>query len=273
MRFLVTVTLAIILAVSGPARALGPGLGVGLSHKGPAAAPFTPAALPGLVLWLRADLGVTTGSTFTWADQSGQGNSFTQSTSAAQPTTSTNAVNNQSAVVFGTGATSSYLTANSHLLTSVSGATVAERIIVVQFNTATNASGGRAYIGNDWLAGGNDSGDIYSNSTAGNFDGFFRSNIESAACPTIAANTPIAYDVQSSSAGLQTFFNATAAINTTAGSFGVLTVAPMLGYNGNTNLTIADVAEVILCTQILTGGSRASLKTYLQARYGNTVNI
>jgi hypothetical protein len=39
-----------------------------------------------LMFWLRGDLGITTGATFTWADQSGNGRSASQSTAAAQPT-------------------------------------------------------------------------------------------------------------------------------------------------------------------------------------------
>jgi hypothetical protein len=48
---------------------------------------FTPKALPGLVYWLRSDLGITlNGSKVSgWADQSGNGNNFAQPTSAKQP--------------------------------------------------------------------------------------------------------------------------------------------------------------------------------------------
>jgi hypothetical protein len=44
-------------------------------HASPAA--FTPASLPNLALWLRADLGFTSGGGAQWADQSGHGNTFT----------------------------------------------------------------------------------------------------------------------------------------------------------------------------------------------------
>lgn len=39
-----------------------------------------------LMFWLRGDLGISTGATFTWTDQSGNGRSASQSTAAAQPT-------------------------------------------------------------------------------------------------------------------------------------------------------------------------------------------
>jgi len=42
-----------------------------------------------LMFWLRGDAGVTTGATFTWADQSGQGRNSVQSTAIDQPTVTT----------------------------------------------------------------------------------------------------------------------------------------------------------------------------------------
>lgn len=49
----------------------------------------TPKSLSSNQLWLRASVGVTTGATFTWADQSGKGHDATQSTAARQPTVGT----------------------------------------------------------------------------------------------------------------------------------------------------------------------------------------
>jgi hypothetical protein len=42
-----------------------------------------------LMFWLRGDAGITTGATFTWADQSGQGRNSIQSTAIDQPTVTT----------------------------------------------------------------------------------------------------------------------------------------------------------------------------------------
>jgi hypothetical protein len=42
-----------------------------------------------LMFWLRGDAGITTGATFTWADQSGQGRNSVQSTAVDQPTVTT----------------------------------------------------------------------------------------------------------------------------------------------------------------------------------------
>ncbi len=46
---------------------------------------LSPGGVTGTSLWLKADAGVTTGATLTWADQSGNNINATQSTAAAQP--------------------------------------------------------------------------------------------------------------------------------------------------------------------------------------------
>lgn len=48
---------------------------------------FGPKSLSGLVIWLRADLGITlnSGNVSSWADQSGNGNNLTQGTASQQP--------------------------------------------------------------------------------------------------------------------------------------------------------------------------------------------
>lgn len=52
---------------------------------------FAPPMISGMVLWLRADQGITLGTgsqVATWADQSGHGNNVTQATATARPTLS-----------------------------------------------------------------------------------------------------------------------------------------------------------------------------------------
>lgn len=65
--------------------------GIGKPQAASAAPAWTPASLPGVVLWLRADMGTTlNGSNVAaWADQSGNGNDFTQATDARRPTLAT----------------------------------------------------------------------------------------------------------------------------------------------------------------------------------------
>lgn len=68
-----------------------PGMSRRINRRGliySASAPaFSPASLSGLILWLRSDMGITlAGSKVSaWADQSGNGNHFTQGTDAWRP--------------------------------------------------------------------------------------------------------------------------------------------------------------------------------------------
>lgn len=66
------------------------------------APPVTPLTILGsLAWWVRADLGITTGTGVSaWADQSGNGVDFTQGTGSAQPALVAGTINGQPAVSF-----------------------------------------------------------------------------------------------------------------------------------------------------------------------------
>lgn len=69
---------------------------------------WTPATPSGLLLWLRADLGVTIGTGVSaWADQSGSGNNVSQATGSKQPTLNASdaAYNNQKTLTFASAST------------------------------------------------------------------------------------------------------------------------------------------------------------------------
>ena len=71
---------------------------------------FGPTTVAGAALFLMSDMGVTTGATFTWADQTANGRNFTQSTGGNQPTVTTGGagINGVAAIKF-VGASSQYL--------------------------------------------------------------------------------------------------------------------------------------------------------------------
>jgi Concanavalin A-like lectin/glucanases superfamily len=73
---------------------------------------FSPTSLAGLVLWLRADLGVSLngGKVSAWADQSGNGNNAQQASSANQPSF------NATAPSLNNSPTLSFVTANANFL-------------------------------------------------------------------------------------------------------------------------------------------------------------
>ena len=62
------------------------GLGLGLQNENKVSSEaFSLTNIAGLQLWAKNKTGVTTGATLTWADQSGNGNDFTQAIANAQP--------------------------------------------------------------------------------------------------------------------------------------------------------------------------------------------
>lgn len=64
---------------------------------------LSPTQVSGLALWLEADRGVTltSGKVSTWADQSGNGRDFTQSTASVRPTVGTGGPNNLPYIIGG----------------------------------------------------------------------------------------------------------------------------------------------------------------------------
>lgn len=97
-------------------------------------ATFTPAQLPGVVLWLRADLGLMldgSNNVQTWLDQSGNGNHVSQSTAGSRPPVSAAAIGGKDALNF---ASSKFL---ENTLTNLVTANSAYSVLVV----AKNGSG------------------------------------------------------------------------------------------------------------------------------------
>jgi len=79
---------------------------------------FSPLDIPGIALWLRADLGITLATgVSSWADQSGNGNNVTQATGSKQPTLVASDGN------FGGQASLSFLGSSSQFLASATWGT------------------------------------------------------------------------------------------------------------------------------------------------------
>jgi hypothetical protein len=85
---------------------------------GPIRTAWTPAALPGIGVWVDANVGITVGAGVTnWADQSGNGNSVTPTTGVA-PAFSATALNNKPGVVFNGTASQTLGNASVNLVTA-----------------------------------------------------------------------------------------------------------------------------------------------------------
>jgi hypothetical protein len=104
--------------------------------------PWTPARLPGLALWLSADIGVITqgGTTVsTWSDQSANKNTATQSFAAYQPNLASRTVNGHAAISFGSGPTFLQVVDSPSLQWGTGDFTVE---IVASFDPSESSSGG-----------------------------------------------------------------------------------------------------------------------------------
>jgi Secretion system C-terminal sorting domain len=223
-----------------------------------------------LMLWLKGDAGVTTGATFTWADQSGHGRNGVQSTAAAQPTVTT--------------ATADYMNynpglkfvANQWLITgsaiNTAGTTANEVFLVYKeapstpdgFVLGTETPGNRFYFYGSGVAQFGNSGKPpvaapgYVTNGANLFAGKFFTAADAAhaangasffaLAPAVAPatfTTPVAVGVQPSNSG---GFNA-------------------FGYTGNTMEVVSYDAEIDL-----TGTLRQQVESYLALKYGITLD-
>jgi hypothetical protein len=128
---------------------------------------WTPALLPGLIAWYKADVGVfsdagvtaavNSGTVQQWNDNSGLGNHLTRSSPANKPTFLTAGLNSKKTVSFSAASNQNLLTAASSVAMGTGGAGSA--FAVLQMNSATGVSGGvvsyETASGNDYDTAGN----------------------------------------------------------------------------------------------------------------------
>lgn len=232
------------------------GLGLGLGATG---APWTPGRLrgDGLGLWLRADLGLTlNGSAVTtWADQSGNGNDFTDGGSAARrPAYSATSFNSRPGITF--DGSSDYLT---HATNYTFGA--ATTIILV----ATPATSATAYI----LSGSGANFGFISNFASVWLELFNGADRKNFAVPTSV--TKYTATVTQTDASALTWRRNGAQVNTAAPAVTLSgkTLNTIGAATGGTNHCNAVIAELIICTRVLTASEIANAESYIQTRYAH----
>lgn len=236
------------------------------------AAPFTPASLSGLILWLRADMGITLAGAkvSAWADQSGNGNDFTQAVDARRPTfTASDANFNNQAVV--TGSATTFLASAAPM-----GGGLAQTTVATVFRDTTAGVSILYEAGPTYLTAGGHMMDL---TGGGNCDvyayGVTGANGRRAAAATntryhktvifdhaaVATQVPIVY-----SAGVAE--STTNIVNTgTNGNSAALTWN-LLGRSGGGSSTIGAVAEHFAYNRALTAAEVLRLYAYTSARYG-----
>jgi hypothetical protein len=220
---------------------------------------FLPTQLSGLVLWLRADLGVTIGTgVSSWADQSGNGNNVTQGTGAKQPTFVASGGANNTPYVQGVKASATSLGG------TFTWAQPAELFAVMQWG-GSPASGDTAIDGH----GGNN-GRVYLNGTTNmNFGTDGGINVVIVSGPVITnwqrydalwnGTSGIAYVASTQSTQLSgTGVGTGNPSGITLFSFGDGASAP-----ANVN-----IAEVFGYSRVLSASERAAANAYIRTRYG-----
>lgn len=221
-----------------------------------------PTDIGGLVLWLRADMGTTlNGSNVAaWADQSGNGNDFSQATDARRPTLTTGSHGKPVLSFTGT------LLSNATFLQGPSfGAALASggELFIVTKNAAdppASGAGGIYKFGTGGLQGTHipfTNGLVYNdfasnarkttNVDPGNFAAWHTHGVVSKA-----------NDWRMYFNGAQFYSTATSTVAWAANS--------LLGYDNIAAWLIGEIAEVII-TPELTSGQRAQLQAYAASRY------
>jgi hypothetical protein len=224
---------------------------------------WSPANLPGLVLWLRADLGITIGTGVSaWADQSGNGNNFTQATGSAQPSLVT--MSGRQAIRF-TGASSQSL-ACVHTASAMLTGTSAERFAVMLAladPTVGPSDGGFEGL---WTSSATAS---YAPFTDGNIYDGFASTVRKTMTghPAGQCAVPFILDSYSAAGDFEGFFNGTNFFTTGVNTFGPSASQPTLGTGAGVfgNMTFG---EYVVYNRNLTSNERLLVNRYLGRGWG-----
>jgi hypothetical protein len=232
---------------------LGPGIGPDFesSVRG-----FAPIDLSGLVLWLRADLGVTlAGSKVnSWIGRLGE--AATQATGAQQPTFVAAGQNGQPTIK---GDTFSRLD-----VTGMSAPTSATYLFVLGKLTTSQAT--YFYSGTNNAQGvlGNIAGTDVEWFSGNGADQLVYTALLSAGLHIVTLTQVNGGAIFGYLDGVQVFTKPTAAANLQA-------IGALFGGAGNvTNGTDSDIPEVIAYNRVLSSGERAQVTGYLKARYAIT---
>jgi hypothetical protein len=234
----------------------------GFSGNGLSCAPGS-----GLRFWVRADAGVTTGATFTWADQSGNNDNVSISTAGLQPQLVTNVINGLPVVRFSGGqrlesAATAFNFGTGDLtwfhVSSLSGAVSGKHQV---FGTLQN--------------GGTFSGITAGYGSAGNQAyGMFRQATDN----FIVDPTPVTFnafnilDARRLSAAVTINLNGgMVASGTSTDSLGGGTMTVGAERTGGAEFMLGDIAEILVYNGALSDADRTAVESYLSGRYAITV--
>jgi hypothetical protein len=223
--------------------------------------PFVPTDIPGCVLWLRADLGITLNGTdvSAWADQSGAGNDFAQPLATDQPSyqPTTPALNNQPSIDFVGG---------TKVLTRTGGiaATLDASTYFFVYNSDSDSTANQHLIRGE---PGTTGGILYAGNPSGML-GYFDGTGHRDGPADVAGNQLVAL-VLAVGVGGQFRRNGVDVGPTLAydDTFSLSTTAWLGNDNGNNGDLLADLAEVVIYSAALSSAEIAQVESYLAARY------
>jgi hypothetical protein len=271
-----TITTTVVAIQGTPVSPTPPTIGQVLQFNGTEYVPTTlvdgylaPNDIPGLQLWLRADMGITlsSGNVSNWTDQSGIGDAnrdMVQATSANQPgfTVNNSGYNNQATIDF-ISANSFYLFSNGAWSSSVAAPytvivigndDAAPTILEPYFNSSITGSSPTLF----WNGTGDDFG--ISNWGAGYYSGGPPST-GSASFYMVEFNEP--------NNTLRVNADTPAATFSLGGNVNIGTYGFSLGTFENLSYYLnGSIAEVIVYNSILTNTTRKMLENYIIDRYG-----
>lgn len=220
---------------------------------GSAASSFSPTDISGLIGWWKADAGcyvsgttpaVNNDTITTWADQSGNGNDFTQSTSGKRPTFKTGIVGSLPVVRCG-----------AHAMTSVTNLPASHTIIFVERVTAN--SGGIRTLGVT-----NDFNFVLSGSRSDGFSAYANALISGSYTTATAMCVNV---LRGQSGSNYAYFtngtnNTTGSVSTISG-LGALTI----GFDGRSEYPQCDICEILVYNSSLSDSNRSSVESYLRS--------
>ena len=219
---------------------------------------WTPRAITGLKLWLRADLGVTIGTGVSaWADQSGNGNNVTQGTGSKQPTF------NATDAAFNNKTTLSFAAASAQCLQGTFGVSVA-----VPYTLFIVGSVDRAYA-RSWFDGSTVGGraEAY---TDGVSDKMYAGTAFISAADVSTSPRVMTYEMNGASSNIYISSN-TSAVTGDPGSNTLAGATIGAAFDQLSDALNGKLAEVVLYGALLNATQQAQVRAYLGSRYGVTI--
>lgn len=220
---------------------------------------FLPSSVAGLVLWLRADRGITTATGVSqWNDYSSSGLVFTQATGSKQPTL------NSADASYGGQPTLSFASANAQVLISTGNLTLNQPCTMLIVGNMSGASVSQAYIDFNttelivYNAGSGTSEFLFAGTTS--IGGSIGNNVNPQVIAAIANGASTAVYGNNSKTPLQ---SGTAGANNGSGTISIGAQKP-----GNVTFLNGKMAEVLLYNRALSQAELTALFTqYAGRRY------